>query len=125
MVAASHRLIGRQGVQGNDRRGAHEFLERIIADGKRLEAKNGTTYEVANGAVEALRSADKWLITAGNRGSHTFDVDSSEASRMVAECEAALAALGCTICQTRVWHVHVEPERIIRCDCGNLRWRYP
>ena len=111
----------------NDRRGAHEFLERLIADGKKCFQKRAGTQHVANtDAVDALETADRLLVSWGNRGSHTFDVVRPEAIALIDACEAALATFQCKSCdpRTSVWRLDDENSERVQCRCGELRWRY-
>ena len=111
----------------NDRRGAHEFLERLVSDGKKCFQKRSGTQHVANtDAVVALQTADRLLASWGNRGSHTFDVVRPEATALINACEAALATFQCKSCDpnTFVWRLDDENSERVQCRCGELRWRY-
>jgi len=111
-------------ADGNDRRGAHDFLERIVGDRKCLEVKDGATYIENKEGIEAIRRADQLLTTCGNRGSHTFDVVEAEALQIVDTCEAALSVFECAVCHTSIWHTNIEDDNRLRCDCGRMRWKY-
>ena len=111
----------------NDRRGAHEFMERLIADGKKcFQKRSGSQYVANTDAVDALETADRLLVSWGNRGSHTFDVVRPEATTLIDACEAALATFQCTSCDslTPVWRLDDENSERVQCRCGELRWRY-
>ena len=111
----------------NDRRGGHEFLERLIADGKKCFQKRTGGQHVANtDAVDALETADRLLVSWGNRGSHTFDVVRPEATSLIDACEAALATFQCKSCDPPafVWRLDDENSKRVQCRCGELRWRY-
>ena len=111
----------------NDRRGAHEFLERLIADGKKcFQKRSGSQYVANTDAVDALETADRLLVSWGNRGSHTFDVVRPEAIALIGACEAALATFQCQSCDPRtyVWSLDDQNSERVQCRCGGLRWRY-
>ena len=111
----------------NDRRGAHEFLGRLIADGKKCFQKRSGGQHVENkNAVDALETADRLLVSWGNRGSHTFNVVRPEATLLIDACEAALATFQCKSCDppTYVWRLDDENSKRAQCQCGELRWRY-
>jgi hypothetical protein len=68
----------------NDRRLAHDFLDRLIADGKKCFQKSvGKDFPAHEDAIEALSNADKLLVSWGNRGSHSFDVTLPEAIKLI------------------------------------------
>ncbi len=111
----------------NDRRTAHEFLERLIADGKKCFQKRfGSQYVTNTDAINALDTADRLLVSWGNRGSHTFDVVQPEAIALIDVCEAALATFRCWSCSPPcyVWRLDDENSEWVQCRCGELRWRY-
>ena len=111
----------------NDRRGAHEFLERLIADGKKcFQKRSGSQYVANTDAVDALETADRLLVSWGNRGSHTFDLVRPEAITLIDACEVALATFQCKSCDslTPVWRLDDENSERVQCRCGELRWRY-
>ena len=59
---------------------AHEFLMRLVSDGtKCFEKKSGSKYVVHKDAIDALKEADRMLLSWGNRASHTFDTAPQEA----------------------------------------------
>jgi energy-coupling factor transporter ATP-binding protein EcfA2 len=108
----------------NDRRGAHEFLERLIADGKtRLQRKEGGNYVPFDQAILMLDQADRLLMAWGNRGSHTFDVAPSEAAKLIDTCEKALQCLQCPDCQKNIWFAEASGGSSMQCKCGALRWQ--
>jgi hypothetical protein len=109
----------------NDRRTAHDFLERFVADGKRcFQKREGKDFATCEDAVEALNIADQLLISWGNRASHTFDVVGPEASKLIDACEKALESLKCTSCGKAVWFADAEGCEWVQCQCGGIRWRY-
>jgi energy-coupling factor transporter ATP-binding protein EcfA2 len=109
----------------NDRRLAHDFLERLIATGnkcfQRVAGKDSTIYKEG---IETIQRADKLLISWGNRASHSFDVVHPEATKLIDECEKALACFKCTSCGKPVWFAEVSGSEWVQCQCGALRWRY-
>ena len=64
----------------NDKRTAHDFLTRLVADGKRcFQKQSGKDYVVNTEAVDACTKAAQLLRSWGNRASHTFDIVRPEA----------------------------------------------
>ena len=111
----------------NDRRGAHDFLTRLVADGKKCFQKKSANEYVANtDAIGALTKADQLLVSWGNRASHTFDIVSAEATELIDACEAAINCFWCGSCSpsSNVWFLEAEQSEWVQCRCGNLRWRY-
>jgi hypothetical protein len=109
----------------NDRRTAHEFLERLIADGKKcFHRRVGANYTVYEDAIAALKQADQLLITWANRGSHGFDVVPSEAIKLIQICEKALGCFICESCGKKLWSLDAATQEWVQCHCGNMRWRY-
>ena len=111
----------------NDRRTAHEFLERLIADGKRcFQKRSGSQYAANTDGIDALQAADRLLVSWGNRGSHSFDVVRPEANALIDACEVALATFQCNSCDppSYVWRLDDENSGRVQCRCGELRWRY-
>ena len=109
----------------NDRRLAHEFLTRLVADGKKcFQSKSGDQYVENKCAIDACRKADKLLVSWGNRGSHTFDVVKSEASKLIDACETAIASFKCKSCERNVWRLEDARSEWVQCHCGKIRWRY-
>jgi hypothetical protein len=109
----------------NDRRGAHDFLERILADGKTcFRRRVGTEHQPYGAAVETLDAADRLLISWANRASHTVDLVYAEANKLIEACEKALDVFRCKACGKRVWVADVTGSEFIQCGCGELRWLY-
>ncbi len=109
----------------NDKRMAHDFLERFIADGKKCyQMKSGAAYESHNDAIKALDNAHCLVISWANRGSHTFDLVRSEATKLINACEAALEVFKCSSCKKVVWFANVENAECVQCQCSQIRWRY-
>ena len=83
----------------NDRRMAHEFLTRLVADGKRcFQKRSGSQYGVHMEAIDALARANQLLMSWGNRASHSFDVVRPEAIGLIDACEKAIACFKCDSC---------------------------
>lgn len=109
----------------NDQRMAHEFLERLLGDGKKcLEKKDGDKWVCDTGRFDLLDKADRLLVSWGNRGSHSFDVEQSEAAKLIEACERALGALRCGKCGKPMWFADAGGAEWVQCQCGELRWRY-
>lgn len=109
----------------NDKRMAHEFLKRIVADGKKcFQKKQGSDYEVHTDAIEAFRTADRLLISWANRASHTFDLVTPEATKLIDACAKALEFFKCSSCSKCVWIADSEGPEWVQCQCGQIRWRY-
>jgi energy-coupling factor transporter ATP-binding protein EcfA2 len=109
----------------NDRRMAHDFLERLLADGaKCFQKREGQTYIAHNDALTILEQADRLLVAWGNRASHSFDVVRPEAEKLIDVCEKALDQFRCESCKKSVWFAEAEGSEWVQCQCGNIRWRY-
>ena len=109
----------------NDKRMAHAFLERFIADGKaRFQTRADTSYVPYTDALDAFDEADRLLISWGNRASHTFDIVRPEATKLIDACEKALGFFKCLSCCKGVWFANAESSRLVQCQCGAIRWRY-
>lgn len=109
----------------NDRRVAHDFLERLISDGQKcFQTVSGKDAAVNQGAIEALKRADKLLVSWGNKASHSFDLVRPEAAKLIDECEKALACFRCSNCEKPVWLADASGSEWTQCQCGSLRWRY-
>ena len=109
----------------NDRRLAHDFLERLIAAGKKCFQKRAAKDFVMHAdAIEALRVADTLLLSWGNRASHSFDVVRPEAAKLIDVCEKALEFFRCASCDKGVWFADAGASEWCQCHCGEMRWRY-
>lgn len=109
----------------NDKRMAHEFLERFAADGKKcFRKKSGKDFEEFTEALEAFDKADRLLVSWANRASHTFDLERSEAIKLIDVCEKALEVFKCSSCGKGVWFADAEGSEWVQCQCGQIRWRY-
>jgi hypothetical protein len=94
----------------NDKRLAHEFLERFVADGKEcFKVRTGTSYAVYTEAIDACKEADRLLISWANRASHSFDLVRSEANKLIDICEKTLAYfLKCPSCGRGVYFTEAK-----------------
>lgn len=109
----------------NDKRMAHDFLERLVADGKKcFQKKLGNEYLIYTDAINVFEEADRLLISWANHASHTFDLVPSEATKLIDVCEKALGIFTCSSCGKRVWVADVEGSESVQCQCGQIRWRY-
>ena len=109
----------------NDRRVAHEFLTRLVSDGKKcFQMRAGSQYVVHTDAVNALKEADRLLVSWGNRASHTFDTVRPEAIKLIDTCEVAIASFKCDSCDHNVWRLADKQSEWVQCRCGEIRWRY-
>ena len=111
----------------NDRRMAHDFLMRLISDGKKcFQKKSGNIYVENDDAINALDKADRLLISWGNRASHTFDIVRPEATKLIDACEMVIALFKCESCDppVNVWRVEDRSSKWVQCRCGKLRWQY-
>jgi hypothetical protein len=109
----------------NERRTAHDFLERIVADGKKcLQKGAGVNFAIHEDAISALNEADTLLVSWANRGSHSFDVTRPEATKLIDVCEKSLAFFKCASCGKYVWFADAGRSELIQCQCGGIRWRY-
>lgn len=109
----------------NDNRMAHDFLQRLVADGKKcFQKKVGQVFACHADALDLLERADRLLVSWGNKGSHSFDVVRPEATKLIDVCERALEAFKCKECDKAVWFAKVDNGEWVQCQCGELRWRY-
>jgi hypothetical protein len=109
----------------NDRRLAHDFLERLIAEGgKCFQIRVGADFLVHGDAIEALSRADDLLLSWANKASHSFDVMRPEATKLIDVCETALAYFKCPSCRKNIWFANAGGPEWVQCQCGGIRWRY-
>ena len=109
----------------NDKRMAHDFLKRLVADGKEcFQKKTGQVFVCHTDALDLLDKADRLLVSWGNRGTHTFDVVQAEATKLINACEQALEAFKCKGCSKPLWFADAGNREWVQCQCGELRWRY-
>jgi energy-coupling factor transporter ATP-binding protein EcfA2 len=110
----------------NDRRMAHEFLDRFITESQtcfQVQKPDGS-YETHTEGIQKLKDADGLILSWGGRGSHDFDVESNEARSLIEACENALSVFICSECSKSVGKNNDESSHIKQCQCGHLRWRY-
>jgi len=126
-LVAEHLQVKMPYVRGdrNDKRMAHDFLERLTAVGKKcFQKKIGDSYEVHTIALDALNEADRLLVSWANCASHTFDVVLPEANKLIDICEKALELFRCSSCNRYVWIADVGGSELVQCQCGQIRWLY-
>jgi hypothetical protein len=112
-------------AEKNDKRMAHDFLDRLIGEGKKCFQKRvDANYEIYMDAIEAFTHADRLLVSWGNRASHTFDIVQPEAEKLIDACEKALEFFKCPLCSKNVWFTDAESCQWVQCQCGEIRWRY-
>ncbi len=109
----------------NDRRTAHEFLERIISvAAKCFQVRVGNGFATYDHGIEILKSADKLLVSWANRAAHSFDIVRPEATKLIDSCEKAIATFKCASCSKHVWFADAGGAEWVQCQCGGIRWRY-
>lgn len=109
----------------NDRRLAHEFLERIGASAKKCyQKKSSVDFVTHTDAIQALSAADSLLLSWANRASHSFDVVRPEAKKLIDLCEKALEVFRCVTCGKPIWFADSQASEWLQCHCGEIRWRY-
>ena len=109
----------------NDHRNTSDFLHQLISDGVRCFQKKSTKdHEPYKEAIEALRAADRLLVSWANRASHTLDTDRREAEKLIEVCERALEFFDCPVCGKPVSRAEVKANESMQCGCEHLRWRY-
>jgi len=109
----------------NDHRMAHEYLERLIADGQVcFQRQEEAQFQPYEDAIADLRQADRLLRAWGNRASHTFDVVRPEAELLINTCEQALDRFRCDACGKTIWFADAGGPEAVQCQCGTIRWRY-
>ena len=109
----------------NDRRMAHDFLTRLVSDGKKcFQKKSESGYVENTEAINACDKADRLLMSWGNRASHSFDVVRPEAMKLIDTCEVAIASFKCDSCDHNVWRLEDKQSEWVQCRCGEIRWRY-
>lgn len=112
-------------AEKNDKRTAHEFLERLIGEAKKcFQMKVGKDYVAHSNAIDAFDKADRLLVSWANRASHTFDVVRPEATKLIDTCEKVLEFFKCPSCGKYVWFAEAEGAELVQCQCGEIRWRY-
>jgi hypothetical protein len=109
----------------NDKRMWSEFLSRLIADSRNcLQKKVGTKFICYTEAIALLENADRFLVSWGNKGSHSLDVVPPEATKLIDACEKALGVFKCDSCAKQLWFADAGNAEWVQCQCGELRWRY-
>ena len=109
----------------NDKRMAHDFLERLVADGKKcFQKKTDGEFMHHSDGLDLLAKADGLIVSWGNKSSHSFDVVRPEATKLLNACEQALEAFKCRKCDKQVWFADATNREWVQCQCGTLRWRY-
>jgi DNA repair exonuclease SbcCD ATPase subunit len=109
----------------NDHRTAFDFLSRLIRDAPRcLQRRSNGTYSPFEEPIAVWRNARALLATWANRASHSFDLVSSEAAKLIDTCEKALECFTCGACKTRIWRADDTSAEAVQCQCGQIRWRY-
>lgn len=109
----------------NDMRHTHDFMLRILADARRCyRIKQGESHVVHESALAVLDRVRPLLETWANIGSHRFDGTTSEAAKLIDNCEQALEVFDCDKCGRSVWFANVESKRWKQCECGRLQWQY-
>lgn len=109
----------------NDKRMAHEFLERLASDGKKcFQKKDASSYVGHANAIGSFEEADRLLLSWGNKASHTFDVVRPEAAKLIDACEKAIEAFRCSSCGKNVWFADAAGSEWLQCQCAQIRWRY-
>ncbi|MBI3091991.1 MAG: AAA family ATPase [Candidatus Tectomicrobia bacterium] len=112
-------------AEKNDKRIAHDFLDRFVADGKKcFRKKVGQEYVAHSDATGALDKADRLLVSWANRGTHTLDLVRQEAVKVIDACEKALESFICSSCRRGVWLADAESAEWVQCQCGEIQWRY-
>jgi hypothetical protein len=109
----------------NDHRMWSEFLDRLIADGRKcLQKKSGADYLCYTAGLDQLDAARRLLVSWGNRSSHSPDVVRPEAEKLIEACETALDVFQCSGCTQPLWMADAASKEWVQCQCGELRWRY-
>ncbi len=106
---------------------AHEFLELLVADGKKcFQRRAGDAYEAHTDAIKACEKAHRLLVSWANRASHNFDLVQPEAIKLIDACEKALEYFKCSSCSPPkpVWFLDAGGSEWLQCQCGEIRWRY-
>lgn len=112
-------------AEKNDKRMAHEFLERLVGNGaKCFQKRVEGNYVVHSDAIDALQKADRLIVSWANRASHTFDIVRPEAAKLIDACEKALEFFKCSSCGKNAWFAEAESAELVQCQCGEIRWRY-
>jgi ribose 1,5-bisphosphokinase PhnN len=109
----------------NDHRMCADFLQRLKSDGKKcFQKKYGSDYPVYAEGLELFEQAEKFLVSWGNKGSHSRDLTRNEATTLIDACEKALGAFKCDSCSKHLWFSEATGAEWVQCQCGDIRWRY-
>jgi len=111
-------------AEKNDKRMAHDFLGRLVGNGKKCFQRRVDDYLAYSDAIDALDQADRLIVSWANRASHTFDLVQLEAIKLIDTCEKALEFFKCPSCGKNVWFADAESCEWVQCQCGEIRWRY-
>ena len=107
----------------NDQRTANEFLNRMVADGKKcLKIKNPHEYVINESGLDSLEKANNTLLAWGNMASHSHDVVKVEASELIHLCEQAIDVFQCDKCTKPIWKLSADDY--VQCECGEIRWKF-
>lgn len=115
----------RQGLK-NEHRMAHDFLIALAKASEMAFQRRSDKgdYVKSDDVATLFRATDKLVVAWGNRGSHSFDVTFSEATKLIGQCELALGALLCAACGQSVGKLEDASAESKQCGCGAVRWRY-
>ncbi|MER9937134.1 hypothetical protein [Mesorhizobium sp. M0088] len=114
----------------NDRRTAGQLIGRISSRSKkafyvRMDAADPNSgYRKYSAADAAMDLVAPQLVAWANRATHTFSASPAEATAIIDNCEAALAAFQCDECGLPVWFCNIAGSGNLECRCGNLQWRH-
>jgi len=109
----------------NDRRTGHEFLEKIASSSNSFQIKrDGVNYESFTEALDDIKTADRLIVSWGNRASHDFNIVKNEATMLIDACEKALSRFTCTGCGKEVTNLTNEKSGFKQCACGYIKWKY-
>lgn len=108
----------------NDQRLASDFMNRFISECERLKRKHGEDWISHKEAIDDWRSTWTLLLAWANRGSHAGTVTPNEANALIDSCERALSHFRCPGCASWIWLADQSAQERLRCDCGNIRWKY-
>jgi hypothetical protein len=106
----------------NEERMSHDFLMKLISDGKRkLKKKNvAGGWDPHSVAITSWEEADRLLMAWANPPSHGEGIAPAEVKHLVDCCETALNYFECPDCKTKIWQVQDGEKKL--CRCGNIKW---
>ncbi len=109
----------------NDNRVAHDFLQRILSDGKKcFVIKSGENVAIYEEGLKKIKEVDQELIAIANRASHTYSATKTEAIDLINKCEVALEVFNCKNCGKLVTQKEDTNGEQVQCECGQLKWIY-